>query len=252
MAIQGDTVGRYLSGSDILIKDCNIFINQPTIKTILQYGENNFFAAVNVFAQTDKMLQTILEEDPSAKILSEFNLFLLIYQEEANVQNQINDFFNLVFPQYEIRITNNSIDFIQEQDKKQTIRGQVNPFTYPALKQTIVELFLPYTISQEEYNTKSKRANEIAEKLKKGRQKVAAQKNEDDTSLFGTYISILSIGMNIDMRILFNYTPFQLYDSFMRYNNKVAQDRYFAITTIPFADTSNIEAPDEWTANLYK
>lgn len=245
-------VGRYLSGSDILIQDCNVIITQPTVKTVLQFGEDNFFGAVNFIVQLDKMLQSVLQDDPQAKILSELQLLLLIYQQEPKVRAQLNDFFYLVFPAYQVKLTDNSIDFFQEENESLIVKGRINPFNFDALKTIIEHLFLPYTVSKEEYNPNSKRASEIAEKLRKGREKIAAQKNEENVSLFASYLSILSIGMNMDVRILLEYTPFQLYDTFMRYNHKSAQDRYFAITTIPFADTSNIEAPDEWTENLYK
>lgn len=252
MAIKGDMVGRYLTGSDILIQDCNIIITQPTVKTILQFGEDDFFEAVNFFAQIDKMLQSILQDDPNAKILSTFQLLLLIYQEEPRMRTQLENFFYLVFPAYRVKLTENSIDFLQQENGNEIIKGRVNPFNFDILKDVIQNLFLPYTISKEEYNPNSKRASEIAEKLRKGKEKIAAQKNEENISLFASYISILSVGMNMDMRILLEYTPFQLYDTFMRYNHKSAQDHYFSITTIPFADTSNIDAPDEWTENLYK
>ena len=252
MAIKGDLVGRYLSGSDILIQDCNITIAQPTVKTILQFGEDNFFSAVNFIAQIDTMLQSVLEDDPKAQILSELQLLLFIYQQEPKMREQLDDFFYLVFPAYQVKLTDSSIDFFQEENEKVIIKGRVTPFNFDYLKTTIEYLFLPYTISKEEYKPKDKRASEIAEKLKKGREKVAAQKNEDNISLFASYLSILSVGMNMDIRILLEYTPFQLYDTFMRYDHKAAQDRYFAIATIPFSDTSGTEAPDEWTGNLYK
>ena len=41
-----------------------------------------------------------------------------------------------------------------------------------------------------------KKAREIAEKLMKGRQRVAAQKGEVNGSIFTRYVSILTIGLN--------------------------------------------------------
>lgn len=254
MAIQGDLVGQYLVGGDVLIPDCGAVLTQPTIKEILLTGENNFFEAINFIAQTDKMLHEIQNEDPDMQMFSELQLFLLIYRQEPHMRSQVRNFFELIFPKYNVICTENSIDFKQldENINKMIVKGRVTPFTYENFKTTIMNLFLPYTTKKEDYNPGTSKAEEIAKKLQEGREKIAHQKNEDgDISLLGTYISILSVGMNIDMKILLDYTPFQLFDTFMRYNLKVAQDRYFAISTIPFADTSQLEAPDEWTSNLY-
>lgn len=251
MAIKGESVGKYLTGCDIPIQECGVIISQPTVKDILQFGEDNFFAAINFFAQLDNMLEALNEEDNDLHLLNSFQLLLAIYAEDASMKQQLDTFFMLVFPLYEVKVTENSVDFLMTENEKTQIRGRINPFNFDVLRDTIKELFLPHSAEKENYNPKSARAQQIAEKIKKGKAKVAAQKGEQDTSLFGSYISILSVGMHIDLNILLNYTPFQLYDTFMRYNRKVAMDRYFDISTIPFADTSNLEAPDEWTANLY-
>lgn len=254
MAIQGDLVGQYLVGQDVLISECGVVLTQPTIKEILQLGEDNFFEVINFMAQIDKMLQEIQREDVEMQMVSELQLFLLIYRQEPHMRTQVRSFFELVFPKYQVICTENSIDFKQldEEKDKMIVKGRVNPFNFENLKTTIVNLFLPYSSKKEDYNPGTNKAEEIAKKLREGREKVAQQKNEDgDISLLGTYISILSVGMNMDINIFLDYTPFQLFDTFMRYNAKVAQDRYFAISTIPFADTSKLEAPDEWTSNLY-
>lgn len=251
MAIKGELVGKYLTGEDILIEDCNITISQPTVKTILQFGEDNFLAAINFITQVDAMLEDIKKEDANAQFLSSFQLFLTIYNQDIKTRQQLNQFFDMVFPHYKIKITENSIDFSVEENDKFIVKGRMTPFNYESFSKTVEDLFLPYTNKKEEYNPGSDKAKEIAEKLKKGRQKISEQKNDEVGSLFGSYLSILSIGLQMDIYLLLKYTPFQLYDAFMRYNRKRAQDQHFRIKTIPFADTSNMEDPEEWTSNLY-
>lgn len=251
MAIKGDLVGKYITGCDVAIPECGIFISQPSVKTILQFGEDGFFSAVNFFSQLSNMLEEIKKESPEAHILSELHLLIMVLHEEPLMKIQLENFFEIVFSQYHINVTESSLDFLQTENDKQVIKGRVTPFNFAALRQVITDLFLPYTGKKEAYNPKSSKAAAIAEKLKKGREKIAAQKGEQDTSLFGSYLSILAIGMNLDLNVLLEYTPFQLYDLFMRYNRKIATDRYFDISTVPFADTSDLDAPDEWTGNLY-
>ena len=70
--------------------------------------------------------------------------------------------------------------------------------------------------------------------------------------MFGLYTSILSVGLGMDINILYNYTPFQLYDAFKRFTVKIQYDTYRELITIPFADTSSITPADNWIDNIYK
>ena len=56
------------------------------------------------------------------------------------------------------------------------------------------------------------------------------------------------------MNIFYNYTPFQLYDSFSRFMAKIQRDKYDSLLLVPFADTSKIREnePPNWLENLYK
>lgn len=252
MAIQGELVGKYLTGCDIPIQECNIIVTQPKVRDILQFGENIFFMAINLFAQIDNMFEEVAQEESNLKLLNSFQFFLLLYKEEASIRQQIEVFSELVFPTYEVQVTDTSIDFLQQEQEKKVVKGRVNPFNFDNFKQVIKDLFLPYSASSESYNPKSEKARQIAEKLKKGKEKVSSQKGESDNSLLGSYISILSVGLKMNIYTLLNYKPFQLYDIFSRYSKKLKADEYFAISTVPFVDTSNIEAPDDWTTNLYK
>jgi hypothetical protein len=51
-------------------------------------------------------------------------------------------------------------------------------------------------MDQQSFNPANKKAREIAEKLMRGRQRVAAQKGETNISIFSQYLSILTIGTN--------------------------------------------------------
>jgi len=45
------------------------------------------------------------------------------------------------------------------------------------------------------FNPKGRRAKEIAEKLMRARQRVAAQKSEGEGSIFARYVSVLTVGL---------------------------------------------------------
>jgi hypothetical protein len=74
---------------------------------------------------------------------------------------------------------------------------------------------------------------------------------EGPQSLFGRYTSILSVGLQMDINIFYNYTPFQLYDTFQRYFSKVSSDLYTKVSTTPLMDVTNMEPPKDWSRNLY-
>ena len=128
----------------------------------------------------------------------------------------------------------------------------INLHNYKVFCDTINKLFgLP--TDKKKYNPANKKAEELANKFKKRAEILAKQKGkkDDSPSLYGSYVSILSVGMNLDLNILLNYTPFQLYDTFDRYWKKNSSDFYQRVSTMPMMDTSKMEEPDSWTNNLY-
>ena len=121
------------------------------------------------------------------------------------------------------------------------------------------KLFLPTGIDGDDpdYNPANEQARQIAEKLKKGneiRNKLNQEKNSGKVSqsLIGSYTSILSVGMGMDINIFYNYTLFQLYDSFLRYTTKIQYDFYMRVSTMPMMDTSEMKEPNNWLDDLYK
>jgi alcohol dehydrogenase YqhD (iron-dependent ADH family) len=51
-------------------------------------------------------------------------------------------------------------------------------------------------MDQQSFNPANAQAREIAEKLMRGRQRVAAQKGETNVSVFSQYLSILTVGLH--------------------------------------------------------
>lgn len=251
MAIQGD-IGLYLSAQPVPVKDCNIIITPPKIKEIVSFGEDNFFTVIHILTKTERFLEEVRQGNSQLKRYSDFQLLLVILNEEIESKRLVNSFFELVFPNYNVRITDSSIDFLIEQ----RVVGRITPFSFEFLQLVLKELFEPTKEKEEEYNPVGDKAKEIAEKIKQGKAKREALKNGGknqgkNSSLFGTYISVLSIGLSMDVNILYNYTPFQLYDSFTRFLNKMQSDFYQSISVQPFLDSSKITAPEDWYRDLY-
>lgn len=249
MAIQGEFVGRYLTGADVFIKPCNIIVHQPTVKEILQTGEDGFLLALQLLIKTQEFFEDMREGNPELSSLSDFQLLLVMYSNDPKLKYDLNIFFELVFPLYDVELTETSIDF--QEKESQRITGRVNPFNFMNLQVTLEELFIPYSQKKEDYNPGNAAAEAIAKKIKEGRAKKAQQQNKPPQSLFGSFVSILAVGLQLDINILLSYTPFQLFDTFMRFERRQAEEHYLQIATVPFADTSSLEQPDSWVENLY-
>ena len=252
MAIQGDKVGLYLANRDIAIPQCNIVITQPTIKDVLTFGEEKFLNCVQLLGHLDKVLQPVQRELANVNMpeVTPLALLLVAYHEEREVRQQVDDFFELICFNYKVKITENSIDFKQEDRKV----GMLTPFNYNFFSNTLCDLYEPAVLKNENYNPKSKKAKEIAEKLQKGKEKKAQLQGKSDVvqSLFGTYASILSIGMPMDINVLMQYTPFQMFDAFDRFTLKEGEDYYKLLSSSGFLDTSKIDQPEPWLKNLYE
>lgn len=251
MRLQGD-LGSYISGMPVFLQSSNIFVVPPTVKQILSFGEDNFFITTHIISSPEEVLSSVQQGNSGLGDYSDFQLLLVILKEEAKSKRLVNEYFDLVFPDYQIFITDSSIDFLQEN----RVVGRVTPFSFGELKTALSELFEPQSKSKEpEYNPANDAAQAIAEKLKKGREKIKSQKSKKEESesfsLFSTYASALSIGLGVDLNCLLNYTPFQLYDAFNRYSAKLEYDLYRTIALQPFADASNLDEPQPWYGNLY-
>ena len=254
MALKGD-VGLYLSGDKVCIKECNIVITPPSIRDIfVSIGEDNFLIATQILTNLDRFVKDVKEGNLELNILSDFQVLLVILQGEPRIKKIVLDFFDLIFPDYDIKVTENSIEFYLKES--QSLVSVMNPFNFEVFQTVVSELFEPQNPTEEEFNPIDDKAKEIAEKLKKGREKrnqmKAQGKNQtQNTSLFATQASVLSIGLGMDINIFYNYTPFQLFDAFIRYTSKLAYDFYQRVSTMPFMNTSELEAPDDWTRGLY-
>lgn len=256
MGIKGKLkTGLYLSGQPIPIEAANLLVYQPTIKEITLFGEQDFSTGIALLTHTNIFSEEIKKGNFDLEIYSDFQLLLIIMREDKNVKEIISKLLDFIFPTYDnIIINENSIDFYVKNEDKAIKVGVIHPFNFQFFQDTLSDLFEPEGEKEEEYNPANDAAAEIAEKLKRGRQRIKEQqsKKEGEQSIYARYISVLSVGMNIDINMFFNYTPFQLYDTFKRYFLKQSADFYQKLQSTPFMDVSKMEVPKEWTSNIYE
>ena len=240
MELQGDQIALLLSGQDIPIEECNIIIHQPTIKQIVAFKETSFIGAIQIFINVKENANKIREINSEAESFNDFQILMAILNQKDENRQNVDIFFQLVFPRYKTEIRDSEICFYFENKRV----GMVNSFNYESFCEKIKQVFgLPF--DNKKYNPANSKAAELVEKFKQREEILARRegKNSNTPSLFGSYISILSVGLQLDINILFNYTAFQLYDIFERYWKKVNYDFYQRVSTMPMMDTSKMEEP---------
>lgn len=251
--------GLYLSGLPVAIPECNIAITPPTIREICGQGEDDFFLNVQTFANAERTADFVKQGNSRLENLSDFQILVMMILEDDEFRGRIEDFLSLIFPNYRCRFEPGSICFYADEGSSR-ILGQINPYNFEAFQSVLSDLFLPKIGDYEEkdYNPVNERAAEIAEKLKKGneiRRKIKQSEKGDadnDESIFGTFTSVLAIGLQMDINVLYSYTPFQIFDAYKRYNMKQDFDLYRKIATTPLMDASKIDEPKNWVGNIYK
>ena len=103
----------------------------------------------------------------------------------------------------------------------------------------------------EKYNPAGTMAQRIAEKFKK-RQKeldkmIKSSEDEKSITILSRYVSILAVGNHKDLNDLMQYTVFQLYDEFQRYQAKMQWDTYIQAR---MAGAKDLDEVDNWMIDL--
>ena len=91
-------------------------------------------------------------------------------------------------------------------------------------------------------------AKEIAEKLMRGRQRVAAQSGENNHSIFSQYLSVLVIGTQLGFNELQTYTMYQIFDLMERYSLYTNWDIDLRCR---LAGGKPDTQPDNWMKNIH-
>ena len=104
-------------------------------------------------------------------------------------------------------------------------------------------------MNQQAFNPANAKAKEIADKLMRGRQRVAQQKGELNVSVFSQYLSILTIGLHIPITELLKTTMFQLYDLMERYTLYINWDIDIRSR---LAGGKPENQPDNWMKNIHQ
>lgn len=240
-----DTRLALMCGTDIPIPECQLVVHQPRIKEIALIGEQDFFSGIHSLCVNKTMYvkdRSLLENT------SNFQIFMMLMTEKEAIEKKIavQQVCTLFFPKMKVNFTPRSILLMGE---GQTITIDENNFQF--LQEAITSICCLKTGPQDQqtFNPADDRAREIAEKIMRGRQRVAAQKGESNTSLFSQYLSILTVGLHsMSLQNAMDLTMYQLYDLVERYTLYTDWDIDIRSR---LAGGKPDSKPDNWMKNIH-
>lgn len=234
-----------MTGIDIPIPECKLVVHQPRIEEIAFLGDTPFFTGTQTLCLYKSMF---VQGNVDLDDIKNFQIFMMVMTEKetADKKRCVLDVLKLLFPDYKILLTPRSLVF--QKDGLDTVMIDEDNFEF--LQETLRQIFCVNQgpMDQQAFNPADDKAREIAEKLMRGRQRVAAQKGTSNSSIFVRYLSVLSIGLNIPIQNLQKYTMFQFYDLIERYSLYINWD--IDIRT-RLAGGKPDSHPDNWMKDLH-
>ena len=234
-----------MCGTDIPVPAIKASIHQPTIKEIAMIGESNFFIAVQCL-NVDKNL---LDQDKSIlQSTNNFQIFMTVMQEKETRDKKIatQQLLSLIFPEHSVMFTPRSI-FLQCNGKESVTIDESN-FEDMQLILKHVFCISNKNNQQTNFNPANAKAKEIAEKIMRGRRRVAELNGSANASIFSQYLSILSVGLSLPLTDLINLTMFQIYDLIERYQLYISWDIDIKSR---LAGAKPDDRPDNWMKNIH-
>ena len=199
------------TGVDIPVPECGIIIHQPTIKEISMIGEKQFLTGAQMLC-IDK--DSLKQDGKDLSNTSNFQVFMTIIgaEEMKETKAAIIEAMSLIVPNSKITFTPRSL--LLNYNGTNIIIDEGN-FEY---FQDILRQVFCLKKKEEEFNPANAAAARIAEKIKKGRQKVAQLKGDTVGSIYARYISALAVGLHLPLDSLINYTIYQIQDLLERFS----------------------------------
>lgn len=235
-----------LSKNDIPFLEAQVVIHPPLLKEIAFIGEENFYLGCELLTFSKDSLK---EQDKiGLENKSDFDILMSVVEQNQISKTCLLSILTLIFPTYKIDMGGGVI-VLMDENGVQYIRAE----HFDALKQIITEMFClnRKNTDGDDYNPGNEAARKMAERFRKARQKKAEMRGEDTSkiNILSRYISILSVGLGMDINELMNYTVYQLFDVFERFELKVSFDYY---VQAKMAGAKDLEEVDNWMKDIHQ
>ena len=209
-----DTRLALMCGTDFPVPECQLTIHQPRIKEIALIGEADFFAGIQCLCLNKTMF---VQDESLLETTNNFQIFMTVMSEKEAIDKKIavQQVCTILFPTMKLNFTPRSMILMGD---GHTITIDENNFEFLQSALSSICCLKTGPMDQQNFNPVNAEAKRIADKLMRGRQRVAAQKGESNTSLFTQYLSTLTVGLHsMSLADAMDLTMFQLYDLVERY-----------------------------------
>lgn len=234
------------TGIDIPFLSARITIHNPKIKEIAYIGEENFYMGIHFLCFDRNKISA--EDNLNLDKMSDFEIFMNMINDShlAIYKTNVLMVLALLFPQHKIKIDKNQI-ILQLGDI-----SSINDLNYEEFKSILQKIFCLNTNADgkdSSYNPADGLAKKIAEKIQKGKARREKTKGgKEHGSIYGQYISILSVGLQKSKRELSEYTVYQLRDELVRFQLKEAFDMNIKAR---LAGAKDVEEADNWMKDIH-
>ena len=233
-----------MCGTDITVPELQTVIRQPRINEIALMGETDFFIAVHCL----NIKKELLGQDKSLLTnTNNFQIFMTIMTEKEtkDKKNATINLLSLMFPNSTIMFTPRSLLL-----KNDTGMITIDESNFEVLQDITKNIFCVSSSNNQQagFNPANDKAKEIAEKLMRGRKRVAELNGSANASIFSQYLSILSVGLQMPLQSLGELTMFQLYDLVERYQLYISWDIDIRSR---LAGAKSDDQPNNWMKNIH-
>jgi hypothetical protein len=234
-----------MCGTDIPVPECQLIIHQPKIKEIALIGEKDFFIGY----QTLLVNRNMIEQGENVPLnITNFQIFMTIMKEKetADKKEAVLQLFQLIFPDCKATFLPASI-IISGKGNTATIDDNNFEFFQEAIKS--VFCFSSGRQDQTTFNPANEQARQIAEKLMRGRARVAAQNGQANASIFSQYLSVITVGIgSMSLKDAMDLTMYQMFDLVERYALYVDWDIDIRAR---LAGATPDGKPENWMKNIH-
>lgn len=203
-----------MCGTDIPVPECQLTIHQPRIKEIALIGEEDFFSGIQCLCLNKTMF---VQDESLLETTNNFQIFMTVMSEKEAIDKKVavQQVCTLLFPSMKVTFTPRSMILMGD---GRTVTLDENNFEHLQAAISSICCLKTGPMDQQSFNPANEQAKKIADKLMRGRQRVAAQKGETQASLFSQYLSTITVGIHsMSLQDAMDLTMFQLYDLVERY-----------------------------------
>lgn len=236
-----------MAGIDIPIPELSITIHPPRVREIAFMGEQKFFNSVQSICLNKNQ---VTQDKRVLDSYTNFQILMKVLEQTPDKKENIKNLMLILFPKYQPIVLPSG--FLLNIDNGESVHIDENNFDI--FQEYAKEILCTSSIFQQEnivYKPANKMAEEIANKMYSGRQKVAEcnNKQNQNTSILTQYLSILSTAKIVSPRDFLDLNLFQIFDLVERYMAFVEWD---IDTKVRLAGGKPDKTVESWMRDLHQ